>query len=94
MDTKIVSKKTKSNIIHFHKIKKNLNNKKISSTIAAIIAVNVVHPQDTSPEEFFINKINNNKNFEIFAFEDALDEIFEPINTDVNKSSINFINDA
>ena len=58
---------------------KNYKDKKvknISSTIAAIIAINIDHPSDTSPEDFFINEvesIENIENLEILAFEDALE---------------------
>ena len=39
---------------------KNYKDKKVkivSSTIAAIIAINIDHPSDTTPEDFFINEI-------------------------------------
>ena len=55
---------------------KNYKNKKIkrvSSTIAAIIAINIDHPSDTSPEEYFINQLDDIENLEILAFEDALE---------------------
>ena len=47
--------------------------KKVSSTIAAIIAINIDHPSDTTPEDFFINEIESNENIEVLAFEDALE---------------------
>ena len=47
--------------------------KRVSSTIAAIIAINIDHPSDTSPEEYFINKLEDIENLEILAFEDALE---------------------
>ena len=47
--------------------------KRISSTIAAIIAINIDHPSDTSPEDHFINQIEDIENLEILAFEDALE---------------------
>ena len=47
--------------------------KRVSSTIAAIIAINIDHPSDTSPEEYFINQIEDIENLEIIAFEDALE---------------------
>tara|TARA_B100000900_G_C20111211_1_gene526010 strand:+ start:145 stop:420 length:276 start_codon:yes stop_codon:yes gene_type:complete len=47
--------------------------KKVSSTIAAIIAIKIEHPSDISPEDFFMDKIESNENIEILAFEDALD---------------------
>jgi len=40
---------------------KNYKDKKVknvSSTIAAIIAINIDHPSDTTPEDFFIKSIN------------------------------------
>ena len=55
---------------------KNYKDKKIknvSSTIAAIIAINIDHPSDTTPEDFFINEIESIENVEILAFEDALE---------------------
>ena len=54
----------------------NYKNKKIklvSSTIAAIIAINIDHPSDTKPEDFFVNKLEDIDDFEILAFEDALE---------------------
>ena len=52
---------------------KNKKVKRVSSTIAAIIAINIDHPSDTSPEEYFINKLEDIENLEILAFEDALE---------------------
>ncbi len=55
---------------------KNYKDKKaksVSSTIAAIIAINIDHPSDVSPEDFFINEIEAIKNIEVLAFEDALE---------------------
>ena len=55
---------------------KNYKQKKVkyvSSTIAAIIAINIDHPSDTTPEEFFINEIESIENVELLAFEDALE---------------------
>ena len=55
---------------------KNYKDKKVkyvSSTIAAIIAINIDHPSDTTPEEFFINEIESIENVELLAFEDALE---------------------
>ena len=39
--------------------------KKVSSTIAAIIAINIDHPSNTTPEDFFINKIEAIENFTV-----------------------------
>ena len=50
---------------------KNYKDKKVknvSSTIAAIIAINIDHPSDTTPENFFINEIESNENIEILYF--------------------------
>ena len=55
---------------------KNYKDKKVksvSSTIAAIIAINIDHPSDTTPEDFFINEIENVESIEVLAFEDALE---------------------
>lgn len=52
---------------------KNKKNNKISSTIAAIIAIKIDHPSDMTPEDFFLNNIEDNGDIEILAFEDALD---------------------
>ena len=62
----------------------NYRNKKVkyvSSTIAAIIAINIDHPSDTKPEDFLINKLESIDNIEILAFEDAL----ENNNTDLTQ---------
>ena len=47
--------------------------KNVSSTIAAIIAINIDHPSDTTPEDFFISEVEANENIQILAFEDALE---------------------
>ena len=55
---------------------KNYKDKKVknvSSTIAAIIAINIDHPSNISPEDFFINEIEAIDNIEVLAFEDALE---------------------
>ena len=55
---------------------KNYKDKKVknvSSTIAAIIAINIDHPSNISPEDFFINEIEAIENIEVLAFEDALE---------------------
>ena len=86
MTSKTEDKKTNSNII---KLKKFKRNKKITSTIAAIIAVNIEHPEDISPEDYLIDNIELNENIEIVAFEDALEDLI-----DNSKNSKNFVNDA
>ena len=52
---------------------KDKKTKKVSSTIAAIIAIKIEHPSDITPEDFFLNEIEAIENFEVIAFEDALD---------------------
>ena len=92
MTTKTEDKKTNSNIIYFNNFKKK--NRKITSTIAAIIAVNVEHSEETSPEDVLIDSIEYNKNIELVAFEDALEDLIENSQIDNSKSSKNFVNDA
>ena len=60
------------NVISFKKYKEK-KPEMISSTIAAIIAVKIDHPDNMSPEDFFINQLELMQNNEILAFEDALD---------------------
>jgi hypothetical protein len=66
------SKKLGSNVISF---KKYIEKKPeiVSSTIAAIMAIKIDHPENMSPEDFFINQLESMQNNEILAFEDALD---------------------
>ncbi len=55
---------------------KNYKDKKIknvSSTIAAIIAINIDHPSNITPEDFFINEIEAIETIDVLAFEDALE---------------------
>ena len=92
MTFKTEDKKTNSNIIKFNNLKKK--NKQITSTIAAIIAVNIQHPENTSPEDYLIENIELNKNIEIVAFEDALEDLIDNSQTDDSKNSKNFVNDA
>ena len=61
-----------SNVISFHKFKKN-QSETVTSTIAAILAVKIEHPKNISHEDFFINEIDTHHNIEILAFEDALE---------------------
>ena len=58
MKFKTEDKKANSNIIKFNNLKKK--NKQINSTIAAIIAVNIQHPENTSPEDYLIENIELN----------------------------------
>ena len=92
MTTKTENKKSNSNIINFNNFKKK--NKQITSTIAAIIAVNVKHSEVSSPEEVLIDSIEFNKNIELVAFEDALEDLIDNCQIDNSKNSKNFINDA
>ena len=92
MSAKTEDKKSNSNIINFNKFKNK--NKQITSTIAAIIAVNVQHFEDTSPEDVLIDSIEFNKNIELVAFEDALEDLIDNSQIDNSKNSKNFVNDA
>ena len=72
---------------------KNYKDKKVknvSSTIAAIIAINIEHPSDKTPEDFFINEIESIENIEILAFEDALENNNKNITSvEAQNSSLN-----
>ena len=92
MTAKSEDKKISSNIINFNNFKKK--NKQITSTIAAIIAVNVEHPEDTSPEDYLIDNIELNENIELVAFEDALEDLIDNSQIDNSKNTKNFVNDA
>ena len=92
MTAKTKDKKTNSNIINFNNFKKK--NKQITSTIAAIIAVNVQHTEDISPEDYLIDNIELNENIELVAFEDALEDLIDNSQIDNPKNSKNFVNDA
>ena len=93
MTTKTENKKTSSKIINFNSYYKK-KNKQITSTIAAIIAVNVKHPEDISPEDFLIDNLELNTNIELVAFEDALENLIDNSQIDNSKNSKNFVNDA
>ena len=75
------------NIISF-KNYKNKRVRKVSSTIAAIIAIKIEHPSNITPEDFFVNEIEAAENIEVLAFEDALD------NNNIFISSIDAQNSA
>ena len=92
MKAKTEDKKLNSKIINFNNFKKK--NKQITSTIAAIIAVNVEHFEDTSPEDYLIDNIELNENIELVAFEDALEDLIDNSQVDNSKNSKNFVNDA
>ena len=61
-----------SNIISFKKYKDKKPDE-VTSTIAAIIAIKIDHPSDTTPEDFFANQLDSIENIDVLAFEDALD---------------------
>ena len=74
---------------------KNYKDKKVknvSSTLAAIIAINIEHPSDTTPEDYFVSEIEAIEGIEILALENALE------NNSADLSSIgaknNALNDA
>ena len=72
---------------------KNYKDKKvkyISSTIAAIVAINIEHPSDAKPEDIFINKLEGIEDIEILAFEDALENNNASLSsTDAQNSALN-----
>ena len=92
MTAKTKNKKINSNIINFNNFKKK--NKKLTSTIAAIIAVNIQHPEDISPEDYLIDNIELNENIELVAFEDALEDLIDNSQIENSKNPKNFVNDA
>lgn len=92
MTAKTENKKINSNIINFNNFKKK--NKKLTSTIAAIIAVNIQHPEDISPEDYLIDNIELNENIELVAFEDALEDLIDNSQIENSKNPKNFVNDA
>ena len=67
---------------------KNNKLKKVSSTIAAIIAIKIEHPSNITPEDFFINEIESIENIDVLAFEDALE------NSNIGISSTDAQNNA
>ncbi len=69
---------------------KNKKLKKVSSTIAAIIAIKIEHPSNITPEDFFVNEIETIENIDVLAFEDALDNCNIGItSTDAQNSALN-----
>ena len=92
MKVKNEDKDINSNIINFNNFKKK--NKQITSTIAAIIAVNIQHPEDISPEDYLIDNIELNENIELVAFEDALEDLIDNYQIENSKNPKNFVNDA
>ena len=61
-----------SNIISFKKYKDRRPDE-VTSTIAAIIAIRIDHPSNTTPEDFFANQLDSIENIDVLAFEDALE---------------------
>ena len=76
-----------TNIISFKKYKDKKANE-VSSTIAAIIAIKIDHPSDITPEDFFVNQLDDIENIDVLAFEDALD------NNSIGLTTIDAQNDA
>ena len=72
MKNKVGQVNNLSNIIPFSKYYKK-DDAKITSTIAAIIAIKIDHPNNLSPEDYFINQLESYDNIDILAFEDALE---------------------
>ena len=72
---------------------KNYKDKKVknvSSTIAAIIAINIDHPSNITPEDFFINEIEAIESIEVLAFEDALENNNKDVSSvDAKNSALN-----
>tara|TARA_A100001015_G_scaffold284516_1_gene351080 strand:+ start:1788 stop:2066 length:279 start_codon:yes stop_codon:yes gene_type:complete len=92
MTIKIKNSQKKSNVISLKKYKKNKNGILISSTVAAIIAIKVDHPKNIEPQDYIIDKLEDDDSIQVLAYEDALDSHSEYA---TNSKSINtFINDA
>ena len=92
MTIKINKTNKKSNVIQFTKYINKKKNTLVSSTIAAIIAVKIDHPENIEPEDYLIDKIESDDSIEILAFEDAIDNVSE--NGKNLKNTNNFVNDA
>ena len=92
MTIKINKTNKKSNVIQFTKYINKKQNTLVSSTIAAIIAVKIDHPENIEPEDYLIDKIELDDSIEILAFEDAIDNVSE--NNNNLKNTNNFVNDA
>ncbi len=92
MATKINKTNKKSNVIQLTKYRNKKKNNLVSSTIAAIIAVKIDHPENIEPEDYLIEKIESDEAIEILAFEDAIDTASE--NGNNFKNTNNFVNDA
>ena len=92
MARKINKTSKKSNVIQLTKYRNKKKNNLVSSTIAAIIAVKIDHPENIEPEDYLIDKIESDEAIEILAFEDAIDTASE--NGNNLKNTNNFVNDA
>ena len=92
MTIKVNTKKLKTNVIQFKNYKYKKRKNIISSTIAAIIAVKVDHPENVEPEDYLIDYLEQNEVLDVVAFEDALDSFSENISS--IKNANNYINDA
>ena len=92
MTAKFKNEVKKSNVIPFKTYFDKQKSKTITSTIAAIIALKIDHPDNCEPEDYFIQNIENNLGIEVLAFEDAIESLSENFST--NKNTNNFINDA
>ena len=80
--------KSPCKVISFKNFKDKKVNK-VTSTIAAIIAIKIEHPSDITPEDFFINNIEASKDIEILAFEDALDNNIGQTSADLQNGALN-----
>ena len=80
--------KSPCKVISFKNYKDNKVNK-ISSTIAAIIAIKIEHPSDVTPEDFFLNNLEASQEIEILAFEDALDNNSNNASVDGQNGALN-----
>ena len=80
--------KSPCKVISFKNYKDKKVNK-VSSTIAAIVAIKIEHPSDMTPEDFFLNNIEENEDIEILAFEDALDNNIGQTSVDLQNGVLN-----
>ena len=75
MTAKIDNITDKSNVVYFKNYFDKQKLKTKTSTIAAIIALKIDHPDDINPEDFFIENIESNFDIEVLAFEDIISNI-------------------
>ena len=80
-----------SNIIPFVKCTQK-KDEKVTSTVAAILAIKIEHPKNVSPEEFFIELMESFDNIDVLAFEDALEN--EHMGLTSSEAQIEAANDA